>query len=97
MDTRNGIGALCEAVMRAFAVASRDAGQSSPLAQARARLGNRYAEVACASMRARIKALLSPDGARQALQLLDGTGRLGEHAVLAGLVSDICQDVIAAA
>lgn len=97
METRNQVGALCEAVMRAFAVASREASGTSPLGQARARLGDRYAEVACVSMRTRIKALLSPDGARQALQLLDGTGRLGEHAVLAGLVSDICQDVIAAA
>jgi hypothetical protein len=92
------ITAICDAVMRRFAVVTRTIPADSPLGQAKARLGaDRFLDVAVKAMRANICKALTGDGAAWARDAIATMGNLGATTVVVGIVSDSITDIIAAA
>jgi len=91
MDPVTGI---CDAAMRAFAEASSRASKDSPLAKARARLGERYAEAACEGLRQVIKTFILDDENREAALAPASPGRAFETMFLATVIADVSAYVI---
>lgn len=91
------ITAICDMAMRAFARTTEHYAADSPFARAKARLGDRYFDVAMAALKVRLKAALWGDGQKETMRSLGVCGELGAHAVMVGIVADTLTDIIEAA
>lgn len=93
---RDPITALAEAAMQAFARATNCAGEGSPLARARAKLGDGYFDAACRALRKHVLAALTCEENKDLLAHAPAGLPVGEM-ILATIVADALNDVINAA